>query len=527
MEKKGKLFTPIFIASAGICLILAGASLISTQLLSDVLSVFQIVFAVEYSWIGQIIPLVCFAILLWLGLSKKYGHIKLGGASAKPEYSTFAWIGMLFTAAIGMGLMSFAVNEPLYAYMLAPNSLDVQPNVMEAAKNAMVTSMYHWGASTWAIGSIAGLIVAYFVNRHGGRYLPGDAILMAWPNKKWSKLTCDFVNILACVAAAATISASMGIGVVQLTSGVTELFKIPENIASILPYVFLFGLAIFCIIATSTKKVGKGMNVISNINVYVCLFVLAFAFVFGPTRFMFENVIQTAGAYIFEFIPRSTDMFIFGTDGALETTGMSYLTSWDVVNNLFWVCWAPFMSVFIASISKGRTFKEFAICTTIIPAIFMLLWNGGLGGISLLDTLLGEGRIAANVLERADLTFFLILESLPLTTIMTIISVILLFMFLSTTITSAALSLGRMTDDAGMNPAPIRCTVWILLMSCIALTSLVAAAAGGANALATIKAMGSTFGYPYLFFFIMSIFAFLRRLKLDEEKDPTVRISKM
>lgn len=523
---KKKVFTPTFVISASVSLILAIISLISTDTLSEILSAFQVVFAVEYGWLGQIIPLVCLVILFILGFSKKYGHIKLGGVDAKPEYSTFAWIGMLFTAAIGMGLMSFAVNEPLYAYLLSPGSIDAQPNIMEAAKQAMVTSMYHWGASTWAIGALAGLIVAYFVSRHNGRYLPGDAIIKAWPHKKWSKKLSSFINILACIAAAATISASMGIGVVQLTSGVSALFNLSESATDMLPYIFLILLTVFCLFSSTTKKIGKGMNIISNINIYVCIFVLVFVFVFGPTRFIFENVVQTFGAYISEFIPRSTDMFIFGTDQALATTGMSYLTSWDVVNNLFWVCWAPFMAVFIASISKGRTIKEFAIGTTIVPTVFMLLWNGGIGGISLLDTLLGEGQIAANVLERADLTFFMIIKSLPFSTIMTIVSIILLFMFLTTTITSASLSLGRMTDDDGLNPAPIRCAIWLILMACISLTSLVSASAGGADALATIKAIGSTFGYPYLFFFIMIIFAFLRRIRIDEMKNPTPRINK-
>ncbi len=520
--KKNTLFTPTFVISAGFCLILAVVSMISADMLGQIMQLFQVVFAIEYSWFGQILPLICIILLFSLGFSRKYGHIKIGGADAKPEYSTFAWVGMLFTAAIGMGLMSFAVNEPLYALLLAPNSADAASQ-MEAARAAMVTSMYHWGASTWAISAIAGMIVAYFVSRHGARYLPGDAILKTWPHKKWAKPMCSFINILACIAAAATISASMGLGVVQLTSGVSSLFGLSESMTTALPYIFLAALAALCIVASSTKKVGKGMNVISNVNVYVCLGILAFALIFGPTRFMFENIVQTAGAYIDQFIPRSTEMFVFGTDNAMTTTGMSYLTSWDVVNNLFWVCWAPFLAVFIASISKGRTFKEFAVFTTIIPTIFMLLWNGGLGGITLLDSILGDGAIADNVLVRPDMTFFMILDELPLTMIMTIIGVVLLFLFLATTVTSAALSLGRMTDAEGMNPQPLRCTVWVLLMTGIALTSLVAAAAGGADALVTIKAVGSTFGYPYLFFFMLIIFAFLRRLKLDEQLDPTRR----
>lgn len=515
---KKKIFTNTFIISASISLVLAIISLINTDTLSSILSIFQVVFAVEYGWLGQIIPLICLIVLFYLGFSKKYGHIKLGGENSKPEYSTFAWIGMLFTGAIGMGLMSFAVNEPLYAYLLSPSAIDAQPNVMEAAKQAMVTSMYHWGASTWSIGALAGLVVAYFVSKHNGRYLPGDAILKTWPHKKWSKGLSNFINVLACIAALTTISASMGIGVVQLTSGMASLFNLSEFTTEILPYIFLAILAFFCILSSATKKVGKGMNIISNINIYVCIFVLIFVFVFGPTRFIFENIVQTLGSYIFEFIPRSTDMFIFGTDKALLTTGLSYLTSWDVVNNLFWICWAPFMAVFIASISKGRTLKEFAICTTIVPTIFMLLWNSGIGGISLLDTLIGEGQIAANVLERADLTFFMIIKSLPFSTVMTIISVILLFMFLTTTVTSAALSLGRMTDEEGLNPEPVRCVIWVILMTCISLTSLVSASNGGADALATIKSIGSVFGYPYLFFFIMIIFAFFRQIKIDENK---------
>jgi choline-glycine betaine transporter len=179
------------------------------------------------------------------------------------------------------------------------------------------------------------------------------------------------------------------------------------------------------------------------------------------------------------------------------------------------------MAVFIASISKGRTIRQFAFATMGIPAAFLLIWHSTFGATALLNEIQGDGSIAMHALQSPDMTFFAILQTLPLTQFITIVSVILLLFFLATSITSGALALGRMTDAEGRNPAPIRCAVWSLIMAAIALTGIFAAMLGGNDALVAIRSLATTLSYPYMFIFILLTTAFLRQLRIDEARNPT------
>lgn len=263
-QKQSKLkdiFTPVFIIAGGISLVMAAISFVAPDLLSSFMTFLQTVFGMEYTWFAQMIPFLCMVLLIWLACSRKYGHIKIGGQLAKPEYSMFSWLGMLFTGSIGMGLIAFAVNEPLYAFYLSPACVDLGSTAegvskMAAAREAMATSMYHWGVSVWAIFAVAALGVGYFVTRHKGRYLPGDSIIKAWPKKKWTHPLATFINVLACICGATTISASIGIGVVQIATGIVNLWGLPEVFKSIIPFVALVLLVVVCVLAVSTKQMN-------------------------------------------------------------------------------------------------------------------------------------------------------------------------------------------------------------------------------------------------------------------------------
>ncbi|WP_185907882.1 BCCT family transporter [Psychrobacillus soli] len=505
--KKQKIFTPIFLLSALITGVFSVFSLISPDTLSNNMTFIQSLFATQYGWVAMIIPVFCMMLLVVLGISR-YGNIVIGGENAKAEYSIFSWISMLFTASIGIGIIYFGVNEPIYAYILSPASTQA-PSVMEAAREAMGTALYHWGVSVWAIFSVAGLVMAYFVSKHKIRYLPGDVIEKSFGKRKWVPITKSFMNILAVVCSAMTIAATLGLGSVQITTGMNQVINIDNSYSTILPYLVLILLLIVCLFASTTKTVGKGMDIIGRWNVYLAIFMLAFAMFFGPTRYILNQVVQLLGTFIDQLIPRNFDMFLFSLDP-------TYSTTWDVANNMWWISWTPFMGVFIASISKGRTIRQFAFTTMTIPVIFMLLWHAAFGGVALLDKVLGTGKIAQFALENPDMTFFAILQTMPWPKLTAIATIILLIMFISTTVTSAALSLARMTDIEGKEAAPVRSAVWVILMTVIALTGIFATTLGGNEALNSIKSLATTLSYPYLFFFILMITGFIKQLMKDK-----------
>jgi len=241
---------------------------------------------------------------------------------------------------------------------------------------------------------------------------------------------------------------------------------------------------------------------------------MVYAIVTGPTRYIFEQMVQTTGTLIVQVIPRNFQMFIFGKDP-------SYTLTWDVANNMWWISWTPFMAVFIASISRGRTIRQFAFATMTIPVAFMLMWHCTFGATALLNLILGDGSVAAHAKTSADMTFFALLKTLPLTPLISAASVVLLLFFLATTVTSAALALGRMTNRDGQTPAPLRCAVWCFMMAAIALTGIFATTLGGNDALNAIRSLATTLSYPYMFVFILLATAFLRQIKLDERRKPT------
>lgn len=514
-ESKFKdVLTPTFVIAASITAVFSILSLVNPTALSNTLTTIQMIFALEYGWFAMLIPTLCVGILLYLGLSRKYGHIIIGGQDAEPEYSLFSWIAMLFTASIGIGIVYFGINEPLYAYFLAPSSTEAA-STMLAAKEAMSTAIYHWGVSVWGIFSVAGLIMAYFVYRHNTRFLPGDVLTNTFPGKKWAPPLASFMNILACVCSAMTIAATIGLGTVQITTGIANVFGLDGAIVAVFPYIILAILLVITLLASTTKTVGKGMSIIGNINVYMAFGILIFAMVFGPTRYIFEQIIQTFGTFISEFIPRNFNLFMFAQDP-------TYSVTWDVSNNMWWIAWTPFMGVFIASISKGRSIKQFALATMTIPVAFMLLWHCAFGAVALLDVIEGTGLVGSLALTSPDMTFFALLKTLPIPQITTIFTVVLLIFFLSTTVTSAALSLARMTDKNGREAKPIRAATWCILMSAIALTGIFAASLGGQDALNGIRSLATTMSYPYLFFFILTTTALLKKMFSDEKINPTI-----
>ncbi len=512
-KRNNNLFTPTFCIGGGLSLVVAIMSVLFPAQLSTFMLEAQIVLGSVLGWFAQIIPILSTCILIWLACSKRFGNMKIGGANAKVEYSTFSWIGMLFTASIGGGLITFAVNETLYAYLNAPSSVDA-PNQMEAVNAAISSAMYHWGATVWGVFALAGVGIAYFVTYHNAKYTPGDSIIKAWPKKKWPKKLAIIINSLACVCAVSAVSASIGFGSAQVGAGAEYLFNLSQNATKLVPFLVLIVLVVMCIAAVSTKVAGAGMNKLSNINVYLCLGILAFVMIFGPTRFIMESFVSNTGHYLFDLIPRSFETFKFGT----EHSTPSYFINWDVSNNMFWVAWAPFMSIFIASISRGRTVRQYTLACLTLPTVFMLMWMSTFGGISMLNTIEGDGSIAAMVAQKPDLTFFMILKDLPLAKIVSIIGLVLIIMFLATTYTSTALSLSRLTDREGKDAGKSRSIAWIVLMSCIAVCSMGIAAAGGADSLTTIRAVGSTVAFAYVFFLVLTTAAFLRRLLLDSKK---------
>lgn len=514
-----KIFTKLFIISAIITAVFSTWSILYPINLGDTLSRFQVFFSLMYGWFIKILPIIIIGISLYFGISKKYRDMRFGGPDARPEFSTFSWLAMLFTAGIGIGIVYFGINEGAIAYLLAPDGIGADGGLAangtqkwEAAKNAMAISIYHWGVPAWAIFSISGLSVGYFTFRHGTRYLPGAPIEFAFKGRPWAKPVARVMNVLGVVCSALTISATMGIGAVQIASGARIVANAPAEGTEMWPFIVLAILfVIFTLAAVTPLK--KGMKFIGDANMWMAIGIMVFVMIFGPTRFIFEQIFDTFGSVLTGLIPKNFEMYIFVDDP-------SYTVAWDTATLLWWIAWTPFMCVFIASISKGRKIKEFCFATMTIPVIFMVLWLATFSGTVLLDIIQGSGEIGKYALENPEETFFALLRNLPFSGFTQIFTLVLIIFFLATTCTSAAISLSRMTGPDGIEISHTRSAVWSVLMTLIAVAAIYATiSSGGIEGMYGIRALATALALPYLFFYILIIAAFIKQIRKDEHKN--------
>lgn len=503
--KMKKVFTPLFIYGAIGTAVFSIWSMLLPKQMGETMYMIQGYLAISLGWFIMALPVVFMGILIFLGVHPKYRNYKLGGPNAEPDYSTFSWLAMLFTASIGVGIIYFAVNGPIFAYLMAPTSGTDANTVYQGVKKALGISMFQWGPHVWSIFGVAGLTTGYFAYRHGTKFLPGEPLLKTFKNKKWSRPIAFTMNVIALVCSAMTIATTLGLGAGQLVKGI----EIVKDITLGQSMMFLALFVLFVITAVlSILPTGKGMRIIGDLNVFVALGILVFSFVFGPTRLILETIMQSINGYIEIFASKSFEMFLFSEKQA-------FLYEWEVSSIQWWLAWTPFMGVFVSSISRGRTLKEFVFSILLVPTVFMLLWLSVFGGIALQDLVMGSGTISAQAQISPELTFFAILEKLPLTGITTFVTLILIIMFLVTTVTSASLSLSRMTDLEGKTASPLRSFVWTVLVALIAVAAIVASQLGGNDALNGIRALATTMAFPYLFFFLLTLAALIKQIRID------------
>jgi len=504
-EKVKKGSSKLFWIAAGFTAIFAVWGVVSPAGLTTTLWNWVYKFHEHFNWFTISMPLVLLLLSLYLAFGK-YGSVKLGGKDDKPEFSTFSWIGMLFTAGIGVGLVNFGVAEPMVHYLQSPLGVSGGFEKADAAKNALTLALFNWGFPAWTIYTIAGLVIAYFTYHRGAKFLPGTPIEEGFKDKSWGKTAGQMANIVAASAAALTMAASIGMGVFQVKNGIQAISgrEFP-GLASSLVILFVLFL-VYTVPALLPVK--KGMKVLGDMNVIIAISLLGFVFFVGPTRYFMELILNTLQTSITQIVPIATNTFVF--------QAKNWFNDWPLTTLIWWVSWTPFMGVFIARISKGRTLREFITASIIIPTVFLVIWFSVFGGFGLLNAVSGNGEIANYVANNPNdvyLSFIMVLQSLPLFAITGPIFVLLIIVFLATGATSAAISLSMMTSDGVENAPPSRTLIWSVIMVTISFANVVTGTLSG------VKAVAVFMGIPYVFFLILSISGMMRQLRSDFRKE--------
>ncbi|HKJ98159.1 MAG TPA: BCCT family transporter [Desulfotignum sp.] len=434
----------------------------------------------------------------FLGFSR-FGDIKLGRPDETPEFSTVSWVAMLFAAGMGAGLLFWGVAEPLHHYMAPPPGKEAM--TPEAARWAMVVTNLHWGIHAWGIYAMGALVLGYYSFRRGYPMLASAPITAVFSGKTGSALGFA-AEVVAVVAVAFGLAGSLGMGVLQINSGLGELFGTPSQNVS-----FMIGilavLILFYMIPLSTK-LDKGIKVLSNINIAVVVMLMLYVLFLGPTAFALSTFVTSLGDYVTNVINLSFRLYPYS--GETEWSRI-----WTLTYLIWWIAWAPFVGIFIARISRGRTIREFVITVILIPTLFSLLWFAVFGGTGIFIERFGEGGLASLVLEEPSKALFSLFSYYPFARILGGITILLVFIFLSTSAASGGFVLAMMTSGGDLEPSALRKLFWGAIIA--ALTAAVLFTGGGVVVLRSIAISGAL---PFTIIMIIQVACLYYSLAAEE-----------
>jgi len=459
-------------------------------------------FSIITEYFGWFFLLSVFVITLFLiGLVvSKYGGIRLGGEKERPEFPFISWVGMLFSAGFGVGLVFWGVAEPMSHFYTPPFS-DLEGLTVQSARVAMGYAFFHWGISQWAIFAMVGLVIAFLQFRKQKNSLISTALEPVTGSRPITRNTIDSLSVIATVMGIAT---SIGLGVMQLDGGLSYVFGIQSsNWIQLLLIVVIFLLYML----STTSGVYKGMKYLSNLNLGLAIGMLLFVFVTGPTVFILETFTLGLGDYLSNYISYSLRLQPY--------RGGTWIRDWTIFYWAWAIAWSPYVGAFIARVSKGRTIREFVLGVMIIPPVIACFWIATFGGTALWFDLKRNTSIAEAVHSDVTTALFEVLQQLPLTTIISVISMVLILIFLVTSADSATYVLSSMTSNGSLNPPKFIKFVWGGLMSIIAGVLLYT---GGLEALQTASLVAALPFTVILLLLIISMSKLLRHEPLPVRK---------
>ncbi|MBB3711970.1 choline/glycine/proline betaine transport protein [Limimaricola variabilis] len=493
-----KVNRPVFIVSAAliVAFILFGA--IFDDLANTVFTGVQGWLAGYFGWAMIILInlLLVFVVFMAVG---PFGDIRLGRMDESPEYSLFSWTAMLFSAGIGIGLIYWGVAEPMYHYFAPPGA---EPETVRAAQEAMAISFMHWGFHAWAIYAVVALALAYFHFRKGlplairsALYpLIGDRIYGRWG---------DLVDIVAVFGTMFGIVTSLGLGATQVNAGLEELFGVPNNVAvQIAIIAAITGMATLSVVA----GLDGGIKRLSNINIILTLIFLAFMVIVGPTLFILDSFVDNYGYYLSRFIQLGT--WNEGWQGGNENA--NWQESWTIFYWAWWVSWAPFVGVFVARISRGRTVREFMFGVMLLPCSIMFFWFTAFGGTAISISLSGDPALVEATREDYANTMFVLLDYFPFSGVTSLFATILIVLWFVTSSDSGSFVIDMLTAGGDPNPPKVQRIFWAISEGAVASVLLLAGGLGALQAAAVIA------GFPFAVVLGLVALGLVRALRWDD-----------
>ena len=484
---------PSLIFIIGICLLSAIYPKLTESLLNTVKNF--IFLNLNYVYIWSVTIFVIFLIYL---IFSKYGNIRLGRNNSKPDYSFFSWISMLFAAGMGIGLMYFSVAEPMQHYS---NEVFAGNSIVQRTKDAQLYTFFHWGIHAWAIYCIVGLSLAYFTYRYR---LPLSLRSCFYPLLK-DKIKGKWGNTIDVFALCSTffgITTTLGFGVVQINSGLEILGVLPTS--SFIYQVLIVVVLVSISIISAISGVDKGVRILSNINIISVAMLLLFVLILGPTIYLIGSFTDGIGNYISNFFNLTFNTHVY------EPEMQPWFYDWTILYWAWWISWSPYVGLFIAKISKGRTIREFIVAVLIIPTLFNFIWMSVFGNSAIwFDINVANGALS-QLASNPDALMFRFLEYLPLTNIASFFTIAIIIIFFVTSADSGMFVMNSIATKNAKNSPKWQTVGWGFLLSVLALLLL------NAGGLAALQSMTLITALPFSIIMLLFIVSLFKALSIDK-----------
>ena len=475
-------------------------TLLNLNQMSQIFETIQFTIASKVGWFYILAVNIILGFLIYLIFSQ-YGKIRIGGADVKPEFTYWSWFSMLFSAGMGIGLVFYSVAEPIFHYTSPPFGAEYS---IDSAKLAMQFTFFHWGFHAWGIYAVVALALAFFSYNRG---LPLTIRSVFYPllgEKIYSHIG-NIIDITATVATLFGLTTSLGLGVKQINAGLYHLFGMPENNS-----IQIILIASITTLATISVVLGlkKGIRRLSVVNMGIALALMCFVFLCGPTIYLLNAFVQNIGQYASQIIEMS-----FWTEVYEQS---NWQKNWTIFYWAWWIAWSPFVGMFIARISIGRTVREFLLSVLLVPTLLTFIWLTIFGNTALYQEIVLEYGIVDAVNENIAVALFVMLNNLPLSFITSLFGVLLIITFFVTSSDSASLVIDIITSGGNTNPPTIQRIFWAVTEGLVAIVLLVG---GGLVALQTASIITGLFFAVILLFMCLSLLKGLKEESINLKED--------
>lgn len=490
---------PVFFISAGlillVCLYGAGFSEHAAVTFSST----QRWLVTNFDWFYMASIAFFFGFVVYLAFSR-FANIKLGPDDSEPDYSYISWFAMLFSAGMGIGLLFFGVSEPLTHFAQPPSGIG---GTTAAANRAMEITFFHWGLQAWSVYIVVGLSLAYFSFRHGLPLSVRSALYPLIGDRIYGPIG-HAVDIFAVLGTMFGVATSLGLGVMQVNAGLNFLFGVEiSTYVQILLIVFITGMATISVVA----GLDAGIRRISELNLLLALVMLVFILVAGPTATLLSALMQNVGGYLSSMVDMTFNLYAYEPK--------EWMGDWTLFYWGWWISWSPFVGMFIARISRGRTIREFIIGVLLVPAGFTFLWLSLFGNTALTMELADSGiNLVTAALEDSPTALFVMLGQLPWSNVMSLVATLLIITFFVTSSDSGSLVIDIITSGGNEDPPVWQRIFWAVTEGAVAAALLLA---GGLSAL---QAAAISSALPFAFVMLFMCYGLYKGLQMETIRRP-------